>query len=151
MPVCEPVVVPARPAPVELPWLEELLTRGSRKGSLLVVEDIKEIRELYRWVLEREGYRVHEAGDGVECLRAAKTLRPDLILLNYLMPRMDGLTALAQLKKDPVVSYLKVVMHSALGNDRWLREAALAAGALDILNVPMDPRALIRAVAKNLG
>ena len=132
------------------PTLEELLGRGTRKGSILIVDDNRDCLELLCAVLRQEGYRVHAAGDGVQCLRLAKTLRPDLILLNYVMPVMDGLTALHLLKKDPVISYLKVVMFSALGNTAWLQEASASAGALGCLNTPFDLKTLRNAVERAL-
>ena len=102
------------------------------------------------WVLEREGYRVRTAGDGVQCLRSALTLRPDLILLNYLMPVMDGLTALRQIKMNPVISYLKVVMFSGVGEWSPFWSAAMEAGALDCLHTPFDVKTLLSSVEKGL-
>ena len=124
----------------------------SRKGKclLLIVDDIEEVLVVFRLFLEKDGYEVHSAVNGVEALRLAKTLRPDLILLNYMMPVMDGLTALTTLKGDPIISYLKVVMHSALSSSASFRTAALEAGAIECLQIPFDRATLMKAVHKAL-
>ena len=142
------VITRERVLPDTQPSLEDYLAAGSRKGSLLLVEDVPDFRELFQFVLEREGYRVHVAENGVECLRRAKTLRPDLIILNYLMPVMDGLTALQKLKQDCLTSYLKVVMYSACGEK--LRPLALEAGAVDYLSSPFEVKTLVLAVERAL-
>lgn len=138
------------PLGVSQPWLEDLLSTGARKGSLLIVDDDQTMRDILRYVLEREGYRVRTADDGVQCLRSALTLRPDLILLNYLMPVMDGLSALREIKINPVISYLKVVMFSAVGDFITFRAVALEDGALDCLHTPFEVKTLLSAVEKGL-
>jgi CheY-like chemotaxis protein len=137
-------------APIAGPSLEEILAAGAREGSILLVEDEPEIRQFFRWALEREGYRTHATCDGAECLRLARTLRPGLIVLNNLMPVMDGLTALRHLKKDPVTSYLKVLMYSGVWDFARFRAAALEAGAVDCLQTPFDLKTLIQAVDRSL-
>lgn len=139
-----------RTTPATRPWLEELLSTGARKGSILLVDDAEDIRDILRQVLEHEGYRVRTADDGVQCVRSAMTQRPDLILLNYLMPRMDGLTALRQIKMNPVTSYLKVVMFSAVHDFPRFRATAVSEGALDCLHTPFDVKTLLSAVERAL-
>ncbi|MBI4676068.1 MAG: response regulator [Elusimicrobia bacterium] len=140
--------VEARPKPGIPPWVGHLLHRWSRKKVILVVEDIHDLRELLAFVLEREGYMVHSACDGRAGLQAAKALRPDLILLNFLMPVMDGLTALQSLKNDPFISHLKVVMYSA---STGIERLALQYGAMDFLQTPFDAQTLLLRVGKALA
>lgn len=137
-------------APDTRSWLERLLSTGVRKGSILLVDDQTDVCELLRFVLEREGYRVHAAGDGVRCLKMAKTLRPDLILLNYLMPAMDGLSALRQLKMNSTISYLKAVMYSGVSDFLRFRADALESGALDCLQSPFGVKTLLTVVERYL-
>jgi len=137
-------------APATLPEFERMFATGACKGRLLLVEDMADIRELLGWVLKREGYFVRTAGDGVECLKLAKTMRPDLILLNYLMPRMDGLAALRQLKMNPVISYLKVIMYSAVSGKSPFWSAAMEAGALECFHTPFDMKTLLSAIERAL-
>lgn len=148
--VCPGLVAPALIIPATQPLLEELLSSGARKGSILLVDDDRDIRALLRCVLERDGYRVRTASDGVECVKLAKTLRPDLILLNYLMPVMDGLGALRQIKMNPVISYLKVVMFSGVSDFKRFREAAIDGGAIDCLQSPLSLQTFRNAIEQAL-
>lgn len=131
-------------------WLENSLPAGVRKGSILLVDDQEDVRELLRFILERKGYQVHTAGDGVQCLRMAKTLRPDLVLLNYLMPVMDGLTALRRLKMNPIISHLRVVMYSGVSDFVGFQSDATDAGALDCLRSPFHVKAFLAVVENAL-
>lgn len=131
------------------PWLEKMLAaKGACKGRILLVEDEPQIRYFYELVLTRSGYFVRTAGDGAECLKKARTMRPDLILLNYLMPVMNGLAALQYLKKDPFISYLRVVMYSAVCPDSPFWEAAMEAGALCCIRTPFNYKTLLAIVEK---
>ena len=143
-------VLHARVQPATQPWLEELLGSGSRRGSLLLVDDDSGLREILQSVLEREGHRVHTAGNGLQGLRLAKVLRPELIVLNFLMPVMDGLSALRALKKDPIISYLKVVMYSAVSDFDRFRGESLEAGAVDCLHTPFELKTFVAVVERAL-
>jgi len=144
------LVTPVRAIPATLPEFRRMFSAGACKGRLLLVEDLDDIRELLGCLLKHKGYFVRAAGNGAECLRLAKTMRPDIILLNYLMPVMDGLTALRQLKMDPVISYLKVIMYSAVGGDSPFWTAAMEAGAVDCLHTPFDAETLLIAIERGL-
>ncbi len=143
-------IISERPSPATNPWLERLLGPGACKGKILLVDDNVDARVLFQHFLEKHQYFVRPAENGVECLKLARTMRPDLILLNYLMPVMDGLTALRQLRKDPTISYLKVVVFSAVGSDHWFWAAAREEGALDCLETPFGPKTLLDAVERAL-
>ncbi len=118
--------------------------------TILAIEDQPDIRRLIRMTLEFKGHRVIEAGDGVEGLRLAREQRPDLILLDVMMPGMDGLTVSKTLAEDPQLSHIPVVMLSALGSGENI-EAGLAAGAQAYLVKPFSPLELLEKVGRLAG
>jgi len=89
-----------------------------QKKRVLVVDDERHIVRLVQVNLERQGYEVLTAYDGVECLEKAKSERPDLIVLDVMMPRMDVFEALQRLKTDPETSHIPVIMLTARAQDR---------------------------------
>ena len=117
---------------------------GSR-GTVLVIDDDPDARELIRRLLTREGYRVETAADGDDGLRLARELRPCAITLDVLMPTMDGWAVLTALKSDAALAGIPVVMVS-ITSDRTL---AYALGATDFLTKPIE-RDRLRAVLRRL-
>lgn len=91
------------------PGLNELL----RRLNILLVEDYDDAREMYRDYLEFSGFSVHTARDGHEALVKARSLMPDLILMDLSMPGLDGWEATRLLKADPATSGLVIVALSA--------------------------------------
>ena len=97
--------------------------------KILIVEDHADIRRLIRMTLEFEPVEIHEAPDAAAGLQAAQALRPDLVLLDVMMPGgMDGLDLCRALRADPALADVPVVVLSARGQASD-RQAALAAGA----------------------
>ena len=120
---------------------------------LLIVEDELPIRELVSFVCEREGFEVVGAADVGEACTALKARRPDLILLDRMLPDRSGQSWLEDLKKDPETADLPVIMLTARGEERD-RVEALDAGADDYIVKPFFPRELvarIRAVLRRQG
>lgn len=120
---------------------------------LLIVEDELPIRELVSFVCEREGFEVVGAADVGEACAALKARRPDLILLDRMLPDRSGQSWLEDLKKDPETVDLPVIMLTARGEERD-RVEALDAGADDYIVKPFFPRELvarIRAVLRRQG
>ncbi len=120
---------------------------------LLIVEDELPIRELVSFVCEREGFEVVGAADVGEACAALKARRPDLILLDRMLPDRSGQSWLEDLKKDPETADLPVIMLTARGEERD-RVEALDAGADDYIVKPFFPRELvarIRAVLRRQG
>ena len=118
--------------------------------TILVVEDEEDIRELLRFNLEREGYAVLQAPDGRQGLELARSRRPDLILLDLMLPVMDGFAVCRELERDPETSSIPVVMLTARGEavDRIL---GLELGADDYVVKPFNVRELllrIRAILR---
>jgi two-component system phosphate regulon response regulator PhoB len=112
---------------------------------VLTIEDQPDIRRLIRMTLEFKGFQVEEAGDGVQGLALARSARPDLILLDVMMPGMDGLTVGKTLAADPVLSRIPVVMLSALGAQGDV-QAGMASGVQAYLVKPFSPKQLLSLV-----
>ena len=118
------------------------------RNKVLVVDDEKNQREIYTLILEDDGYQVTTAQSGEQALRAAREKPFDLVLTDYKMAGMDGLTLLNELLKlDPSII---VVMMTAHGSVESVKEA-LRSGAFDYLEKPIDRDQLLKAVQDALG
>ncbi|HEV7466551.1 MAG TPA: response regulator [Candidatus Dormibacteraeota bacterium] len=114
--------------------------------TLLLVEDDVNVAKLYRMLLESRGYTVRHAADGVEGLDAARRERPDLILLDVMMPRMNGISFLQALREDPALGTVPAVVLSNFREPR-LVERAMALGALEyMVKAQTRPETLIGAI-----
>nr|WP_307165424.1 response regulator [Streptomyces rishiriensis] len=113
-------------------------------GRVLVVDDNKVIRQLIRVNLELEGIEVVTAGDGVECLDVVHQVQPDLVTLDVVMPRLDGLRTAARLRADPRTRDLPLVVISAC--TQYEVEAGLEVGVDAFLAKPFDPAELVTVV-----
>ncbi len=100
--------------------------------KILIVEDDKFLRELMARKLEKEGYEISEAVDGEEGFKKAQTEKPDLILLDLILPGMDGFEVLTKVKDDPNLSQIPVIVLSNLGQKEDV-ERGLKLGAIDYL------------------
>jgi DNA-binding response OmpR family regulator len=119
--------------------------------KVLIVEDQDDVREVIRITLELEDFEIHDARDGASGLAQAAKLRPDIVLLDVMMPGgVDGLQVCQRLKNDPSLKRSKVVMLTARDqpNDR---KAAMAAGADHYLPKPFSPIELLETVNRLLG
>jgi DNA-binding response OmpR family regulator len=115
---------------------------------VLIVEDQADIRKLIRMTLEFEAYEIHEAADGSEGLRMAYAVRPDLLLLDVMMPgELDGLQVCQTLKADPEMAHVKIVLLTARGQVRD-RQAGNLAGADEYLVKPFSPLQLIDTIGR---
>ncbi len=85
---------------------------------VLVVDDEAYFREIFSGKLKMLNYQVEVAEDGVQAVKKAKALQPDLILMDVKMPNMDGIEAVAKLKEDPATKDLRVVFLTNLGEDK---------------------------------
>jgi len=106
-------------------------------ATILVADDEPVVRELITNYLARDGHSLHVATNGMECLRLAREILPDLILLDVMMPSMDGLETCRRLRADPILGDVPVLIISTL-DDRNSRLAGIAAGADDFLTKPID-------------
>lgn len=110
--------------------------------TILVIEDDGNIRELLRLYLEQEGYAVETAQDGLEGLRTFKRIHPDLVLLDLMMPVMDGTQVIKELRAQ---SKTPVIMLTAKG-ETFDKVAGLELGADDYVTKPFEMRELIARV-----
>lgn len=118
---------------------------------VLIVEDQADIRKLIRMTLEFEDYEIHEANDGAAGLRVARSIKPDLMLLDVMMPgELDGLQVCHQIRKDPETSHIRVVLLTARGQARD-REVGREAGADEYLIKPFSPLQLIDTIERLLA
>jgi len=116
-------------------------------NRILIIEDQADIRRLIRWTLEFEDYEIHEASDGPVGLAQASAVRPELILLDVMMPGgLDGFQVCEQLKADPALASIPVVMLTARSQQRD-REASGRAGADAFLAKPFSPMQLVETVS----
>jgi DNA-binding response OmpR family regulator len=100
--------------------------------TILIVEDDKFLRELISKKLIQEGYDIIETIDGEEGLKKIKTEQPDLVLLDLILPGIDGFEVLSQMKEDPKTSAIPVIILSNLGQKEDV-EKGLKLGAVDYL------------------
>lgn len=131
-------------------------TRGVRRtysqvvpgisGRVLVVDDNKVIRQLIKVNLELEGFEVVTANDGAECLDVVHRVRPDVITLDVVMPRLDGFGAVAQLRADPRTRHLPLAIVSACTQHEV--EAGMLAEVDAFLAKPFEPAELVRVVRR---
>ncbi len=126
----------------------ELEKETMARNRVLVVDDEKNQREIYTLILEDDGYQVTTAQSGEQALRFARENQFDLVLTDYMMTGMDGLTLLGELlKHDPSIM---VVMMTAHGSVESVKEA-LRGGAFDYLEKPIDRDQLLKVVENALG
>ena len=112
------------------------------KEKILVVDDEEDILELVRYNLAKEGYRVSCVTSGEQALKEAKEGAPDLILLDLMLPGLDGLDVCKRLKSDPVTSVIPIIMLTAKGEDADI-VTGLELGAEDYVTKPFSPRVLL--------
>jgi len=130
------------------PDLDNFLNRSGPGGStqqgpvVLIVDDDERVREYVRVNLEMEGYAVREAGNAEEGLGVLEEVSPDLILLDVMMPEVDGWEMLRRVQERHGVGAIPVVMFSGKVNEHSAQEAT-ARGAQGFVGKPFDPQQLI--------
>ena len=157
LPVAAPSATPsasARASAEELAFelLDDAATnRGEdQRGCVLLVEDEDHLRRVMKDLLEREGYRIVEAGDGITALEMLDRHSPDVMLLDLNLPGLDGYSVLAQVRSRPATANLPVIVLTAKGDeDNEVR--VLRLGANDFLTKPFRARALAARLESVLG
>ena len=119
-------------------------------ASIVVAGDDADIRELIVFTLERRGYAVHAAGSGDVALELARSVAPQLVVLDVMMPGLTGLEVARELRGDPSTASIPIVILSAQGQAAEI-EAGLASGAESYLVKPFTPRELGERVGALLG
>ena len=118
--------------------------------TVLIIEDEKLIIVWTQMVLEAAGFRVESAINGEEGISKALELRPDLILLDIMMPGIDGWETLTRLKRDSDTSEIPVIIFTAREHARGHQKSA-EMGAADYFRKPFEPDELIGLVEKHIG
>ena len=109
--------------------------------TILVVDDFDDTRLLLRTWLERRGFRVVEAENGLQAIDRAASEVPDLIIMDMQMPQLDGLSATRRIRDLKTLDSVPIVAVSAYGADQF-REQALAAGCDEYVSTPFEPGTL---------
>lgn len=113
--------------------------------KILVVDDEEDILELLKYNLEKEGYEVRTAIDGVKGVQIAKEFIPDLILLDIMMPKQDGVETCRQIREIPDMANSFVIFLTAR-SEEYSEVAAFEIGADDYITKPIKPRALVSRI-----
>ncbi|GAA1733103.1 hypothetical protein GCM10009734_42900 [Nonomuraea bangladeshensis] len=114
-------------------------------GKVLVVDDDEVIRQLIAVNLNLEGFEVETATDGQDCLDRVRDVKPDVITLDVMMPRLDGWSTAEKLRGEPDTSHIRVVLVTARAQDDD-RRRGLGIGVDAYLTKPFDPAELIEVV-----
>lgn len=115
------------------------------KPYILIVDDNKITTKLLRRYVETNGYDADEAYDGIECLEKIAERRPDVIVLDVMMPRMDGYETVVKIKADDATKSIPVVIVTAL-NDVTNQIKTVVSGADDFLSKPIEEKLLIAKI-----
>jgi len=115
------------------------------RKKILVVDDDPELVELVSFNLKQAGCAISTAENGVEAIKKARSLLPDLILLDVMMPELDGFAVCEILRRDSTTASIPIIMLTALSSELG-RMAGLGSGATDFLSKPFSPRLLVERV-----
>ena len=118
--------------------------------KILIADDEEDIKTIVQLLLETQGYQIVTAFDGLDALDKVKTEKPDLILLDIMMPILDGFEVCKRLKDDPETASIPVIMLSASAHAES-RQKGLDAGAVNYIVKPFEPEYLEEVVRKTLS
>ncbi len=113
--------------------------------KVLVVDDSDVLRKITVFNLKKLGMEVEEAVDGIDGLEKMREWHPDVVILDIMMPRMDGFTVLKEMKKDDSIKDIPVIVLTAKGGQDD-EEIALSLGAKKVMTKPFSPTQLIEEV-----
>jgi DNA-binding response OmpR family regulator len=119
------------------------------RKKILVVDDDAELVELISFNLKQAGFSIGTACDGVDALKKAHSLEPDLIVLDVMMPELDGFAVCEILRRDAATARLPILMLTALSSELG-RLAGLGSGASDFVTKPFSPRVLVQRIEELL-
>lgn len=112
------------------------------KYTVLIVDDEQDIVEFVSYNLKKEGFEVHTTNNGNDAIRLAKKLHPHIILLDIMMPGMDGIETCEELRKIPELNDVAIALLTARGED-YSQIAGFEAGADDYITKPIKPKVLV--------
>ena len=113
--------------------------------KILIVDDEKDILEVLDYHLIKEGYKTMKASNGEEALKVAKNFLPDLVLLDLMMPEMDGIETCIEFREDKILKDCLIAILTARAED-YSQIAGLNAGADDYIHKPIKPRVLLSRI-----
>lgn len=120
------------------------------KKTILIVDDSKEIREIVKTTLDADLFKVYEASNGSRAIESAKKYKPDLIIMDVIMPgQIDGIDAITQIKNSDELNDCQIIVLTGSEQDR--KEDGLAAGAVDFVYKPFSPLDLLEKIDQCLG
>ncbi len=114
-------------------------------ASILIVDDDEDIRELLKYNLEQDNHQVKAVENGLKCLEAVASEKPDLILLDVMMPEMDGIEVCERLKAEEAYNSILICFLTARNED-YSQIAGLEAGGDDYVSKPIKPKVLISRI-----
>jgi CheY-like chemotaxis protein len=117
---------------------------------ILLIEDESLVRNLYKIKLEMSEFEVETASDGLDGLEKARELKPDLILLDIIMPRLNGLEVLRKMKNDPQLKEIPVVMLTNLDGNEYKKECSHVGAAGFIVKSAGTPKFVLQEVKRIL-
>jgi DNA-binding response OmpR family regulator len=120
------------------------------RKKILVVEDDADLVELLCFNLKKAGFAIGTATDGVEALKKARSVVPDLILLDLMLPELDGFAVCEILRRDPATATIPVIMLTALSSE-LARFAGLESGANDYITKPFSVKNLLGRIQSTLA
>ena len=120
------------------------------RNKILVVEDDADLVELLSFNLKQAGFSVGTAMDGIEALKKARSLRPDLILLDLMLPELDGFAVCEILRRDSALAAVPIIILTAMSG-QLSRFTGLGSGANRYITKPFSPRYLLDTVEQLLG
>ena len=124
------------------------------REKILVVEDYPGDQKMISMVLEKENYEVITAMDGKEGIAKARNEKPDLIIMDVMLPEEDGLDACKELKGDPQYAHIPIVIHTSIQDSpiilREIQKVTNSPYADAYIDKPCDPETLVRIVKKHL-
>ena len=118
-------------------------------ARILVIDDEQDIRELVAFKLSRMGHDVVSEADGAAGLAAARMMRPDLVLVDWMMPRLTGIEVCTELRADPAFALTPIILLTARAQESDLQRG-FAAGVSDYVVKPFSPRELATRVGAML-
>lgn len=113
--------------------------------SILIIDDEDDIREILEYSLTKEGFKVYSVSNGKEGIKLAQEVKPDLVLLDVMMPEMDGIEVCEVLRSNPLTQNIRICFLTARNED-YSQIAGLDAGADDYVSKPVKPKVLISRI-----
>lgn len=118
-------------------------------GKILVIDDDQAVREVVNLLLSSEGYEVIESIDGLDGLTKARSQKPDLILLDIIMPRMNGYIFLSKLSEDDTIKKIPIILLTA--TSQMAGNISLKSHSVDNIHKPFEPDDLLNKIKKKLS